>query len=314
MPSRQNQDSVEFYDYNQLLASAQVLVTSNDPMMFRPAVFEAIGALESYVLKVVVELLREKIPDLLVKWLLEKTKMDFDSRLKVLTPIALGRTEDIERPGLWKDYIKAKEYRNKATHTGKKVTREEARFVIKTVHAWMSYLGSTAEFDLSLLGLRKYIESNPVFLPAGIATQDRTRHVEEKIQGIIGRYYKKVHGLSAMHDMQEYKCGQISAIDTLLEFGSEKVAFEYKIMPQLEGVDQWLDSCRHNIIRKMRFAEDVGRCVIIVFFDGIEVPEEYRSFNNWYKDESMRIDALGIRIGGGENNRDVERYYFKSDS
>ena len=75
---------------DEILENAEALLNSNNPKMFRGAILEAITALEAYVQKTVFASLENKLDPLLVKWLQEKTMMDFDTRLSLFTPIATG--------------------------------------------------------------------------------------------------------------------------------------------------------------------------------------------------------------------------------
>ena len=71
----------------ELLDNAETLFLSNNPKMMRAAILEAITALEAYVQSTIFPALNEKLDPVLVKWLEDKTRMDFDSRLSVLTPV-----------------------------------------------------------------------------------------------------------------------------------------------------------------------------------------------------------------------------------
>lgn len=51
---------------------------------------EAITALEAYVERTIFGLLEVTMDPQLVHWLAERTRMDFDARLGVLTPVALA--------------------------------------------------------------------------------------------------------------------------------------------------------------------------------------------------------------------------------
>ena len=150
--------SADLHTPDELLAAADSLLASGDPLVSRAAVLEAITALEAFVHKTVFGLLERTYDPLLVTWLKARTQSDFESRLFVLTPVALGRPVD-KASALWKDYAEAKAIRKKVTHTGKKVSQAEAAFVLATVRSWLAYLGSTAEVALALDGLKTYIES-----------------------------------------------------------------------------------------------------------------------------------------------------------
>ena len=148
----------------ELLGNAEALFAADNPKMLRASVLEAITALEAYVQETVFTALEGKLDSLLVTWLQDKTKMDFDSRLWVFAPIAMGRPVD-KASALWSDYKKAKDIRNKITHSGIVVAQSDARFVIDTVYNWLAYLGTTVELGLSLLKLKEYVEANRIPVP-----------------------------------------------------------------------------------------------------------------------------------------------------
>jgi hypothetical protein len=127
----------------QLLKNAEHLLESGDRMTIRASVFEAITALEAYVSDQIFSQLPQKVGEPLSKWLEGKTRMDFDTRLLVLIPLATGLPVD-KKSRLWGDYKKAKGLRNRIAHTGKTVSQAQARKVIETVYEWLTYLGSAS--------------------------------------------------------------------------------------------------------------------------------------------------------------------------
>ena len=154
-------DSNEFLPPVDLLKNAKSLLLSGRDNYLRPAVLEAISCLESYVQTYVFQELEHKIDPLLLKWLQDKTRNDFDSRLSVIVPIATGLRVD-KRSELWNRYKRAKQIRNRVTHTGRRVSLKEAEFVIDTVEAWLTYLASTITLQLRLESLREDVEKGKV--------------------------------------------------------------------------------------------------------------------------------------------------------
>ncbi len=75
--------TADLHTPEELLDNAETLLASSNPKMMRAVVLEAITALEAYVQSVVFSALGTKLDSLLVQWLEDKTKMDFDSRLSV---------------------------------------------------------------------------------------------------------------------------------------------------------------------------------------------------------------------------------------
>lgn len=128
----------------ELLETAEKLFSAEDSNMYRAAVLEAITALEANVKNIAFSALKDRVGSDLAKWLEEKTRMDFETRLGLFIPIATGLKID-KKDKLWNDYKKSKEIRNKVTHAGKKVTRSQARSVIDTVYEWIEYLNQAQE-------------------------------------------------------------------------------------------------------------------------------------------------------------------------
>ena len=73
-----------------LMSTDQGLTRAVDQQLMRPVVLEAITALEAFVHDRVFTRLREHMDPTLVDWLEKKTRTDFDSRLSILAPLALG--------------------------------------------------------------------------------------------------------------------------------------------------------------------------------------------------------------------------------
>jgi hypothetical protein len=123
----------------ELLETAEELFKMGNSKMYRAAILEAITALESYVATEILEKLESVVGNEFAKWLEEKTRFDFDSRLGALTSFVTG--VEIEKDGkLWSDYKKSKEIRNKVTHSGKKVTKEQSRLIIDIAYEWIDFL------------------------------------------------------------------------------------------------------------------------------------------------------------------------------
>lgn len=128
----------------ELLETAERLFSAEDQNMYRAAILEAITALEANVRDKAFPALQLKVGNDLTKWLEEKTRMDFETRLGLFIPLATGLKVN-KKDKLWNDYKKSKEIRNKVTHSGTRVTRKQARFVIDTVYEWIEYLNQAQE-------------------------------------------------------------------------------------------------------------------------------------------------------------------------
>lgn len=213
--------------------NAEYLYSLNSPKATRAAILESIAALESFVQGVVFPALRNKIDPLLVKWLEDKSRMDFDSRLSVFTPVATGFPID-KQSRLWNNYKKAKQIRNRVSHSGRRVSLKEARFVIDTVYAWLAYLGSTIELEVALIGLKAFIEGQKVEI-----------HSEADAVTTIAEYFGRTKAAIAYVESQ-LKIDKIPRrADLIMKFGPHLVLVETKFSPTpfshsrlLEAVEQ----------------------------------------------------------------------------
>lgn len=129
---------------DELLATAEKLFETKDHNMYRAAILEAVTALEAQVKDQVFPTLKEKLGEELTKWLEEKTRMDFETRLGLFIPLMTG-LEINKKDKSWEDYKKSKVIRNRVTHSGFKVSKEDTRFVIDTMYEWIVYLNQAQE-------------------------------------------------------------------------------------------------------------------------------------------------------------------------
>jgi hypothetical protein len=243
-----------------LMSTDQQLTRAIDKQLMRAVVLEAITALEAFVRSRVFDLLKGQLDPLLVRWLEQKTRNDFESRLSVFTPVALGRPVD-RGSKLWNDYQTAKQIRNKVTHTGRRVSRDEARFVVRTVYDWLAFLGSTVEVELALQGLEMFVETSGV-------------HIDHEVDAsnVVRDYFKRTKAAS-LQGQPTLKGPQVMRPDLMLEFGNYKVLVEVKFSDRLNllelinrSVQQTLSYLRHS---------EVARGAVIIFHTG-KVPEPYR--------------------------------------
>lgn len=205
---------------DELLSGARRLLDASDPVMFRAAVLEAITALESFVHSRVFTALEERLDPLLVKWLESKTRMDFDSRLGVLTPIATGLPVD-RQAELWSRYKRAKELRNAVTHSGRKVSSVEALEVLQTVHDWLSYLASSAEVDAALSAYKRAVEAGDI-----VVTDEHSAS-----QTIEAFFSSSLPAQAAVEQVTEKGI----RADVVLQFGARLVVIEIKFLASRRG-------------------------------------------------------------------------------
>jgi hypothetical protein len=271
----------EFHSPSELLAGAAALLASPDPRMMRVVVLEAITALEAFIHATVFALLESKMDPLLVKWLEDKTRMDFDSRLSVLTPVATGQRVDT-KSALWNDYKKAKEIRNKVTHGGRKVTREEAKSVFETVRRWMAFLNSTAELDLALVELKRELETAPSPI-----TNER--------DGVLAvqEFFQRTRNANAVLE-PTLPAGKA---DLVLTFDPYRVVVEVKFAQVPAGAQPnglaWAAKATEQVLRYLGPTE-TNRGAAVIFFPR-HVPE---TLNEVLVQGEGKVSVIGIRAAG----------------
>lgn len=225
---------------------------AQDPVVLRAAVLEAITALEAFVHQRVFAALRERLDPLLVTWLEEKTKMDFDSRLSVLTPIATGLPVD-QQAHLWSRYKRAKALRNAVTHSGRKVSSVEANKVLDTVHDWLAYLASSAEVDAALAAFKRKVEAGE--LPV---------HDQSSASLALSSYFSQ--SLPAQAAVQ-HDLGRGIRADVLLRFAERLVVIEVKFLRRGSTRERIDDGLRQLEFLMEKANADRGALVV---FSGVE--------------------------------------------
>jgi hypothetical protein len=143
-----------FHTPEELLETSRDLVASGNSRFYRGAALEALAALEAFVNRTVFPAFTERFSPELSKFLEEKTRMDFDSRLSVLAPIATGVAVEKEA-SMWKSYKHSREIRKGVVHGSKRVSKEEAEAIIRNTSEWINYLGRTIELENALLELKR---------------------------------------------------------------------------------------------------------------------------------------------------------------
>jgi hypothetical protein len=254
----------------ELLASASALLASGEADVRRAVVLEAITALEAFVHRTIFPVLAKSMDELLVKWLDEKTRMDFDSRLGVLTPVALGHPID-KASDLWTRYQRAKAIRNEVVHKGRKVTHEDAEFVLRTVYDWLEYLGSTAEVALALDGLKRFVERTR------LVVRDSVMAVE-----LVRSYFEKTRAATVSTEEATLSgVDQVIRADLVLRFGSQTVLVETKMLP-ITSEDRDLSALVQHAVAQVSIqirAHNISRGAVILFVREAP-PESFATVRN----------------------------------
>lgn len=170
-----------------LLDNAEELLKLDTPASRRAAILEAVVALESYVQSTVFTYLTSKLGCTFSDWLEQKTKMDFDARLSILTPYALGISVETQS-NLWNEYKVARKIRHEVVHQGKKVSYTEARSVIDITSKWIAHIGFTIELELKLTALKDFIEKSQLTIDDDQTAKELILNSfrEAKVESFIG--------------------------------------------------------------------------------------------------------------------------------
>lgn len=270
-------ESARFHSPDELLATARSLFASGDESVMRACVLEAITALEAMIGATVFPLLNKKLPEELVAWLDERTRMDFDARLSILTPVATGKSVKKDSD-LWRRYKSAKQIRNQVTHLGRAVTLNEAQEVLSTVEAWLNFLGLTAEVNLSMEALKEFLERRC----------DSTT-TEREVLWMIADYYRSASGARVM---REFHFPGGFRPDAVLEFGGESVIIEIKVIRNPKQAMSAMQDALSQARLYLNF-EGVSKIAVFVVFVGVEVLDQYRSVTTAL---DGRVAVIGIQV------------------
>lgn len=268
-------DKPNLHTPEELLAGAEYLLASSDEQLMRAAVLEALAALEWYVHETIFPLLDQKLTKSFTKWLENKTKMNFEDRLLQLVPLATDIKVNTTSP-LWARFQASKRVRNSVAHSGQKITRAEARETVSMVKDWLAFLGSTAEVDLSLLGLKKYLENN-------VSIAD-----EQEAIRIVQRYYEKtIPNVDIEQEklLEEYKADVVLSFDTYNTLIEVKLSRISMIKMSVEQVSRMAATANtipgRNIYRP-----------VVIFFTEDPVPEQYKTIQK----SSHGVSLVVIRV------------------
>lgn len=260
MTTQRKQIIADLHTPEELLYSAQALLDAGNNQLMRAVVLEANAALETFVKRTVFGALRGKMDERLVKLLEEKTKMDLDNRLNPLASIATGQNVT-SGDALWDKYKKARSIRNEVVHNGRKVSKNDAQFVLSTVYEWLAFLGSTAEVEVALLGLKARLEESPVIIESEMdATQ------------IILDYFQSTK--AATGNLEVALLGRHRA-DLILQFGRYKVLIETKFIRDSTSLDSILENAVRQVSQMLNQSA-ISRGVIVLFHRG-PIPDIYAS-------------------------------------
>jgi uncharacterized protein len=260
MSTQRKQIVADLHTPEELLHSAQALLDTGDNQLMRAVVLEANAALETFVKRTVFGALRGKMDERLVKLLEDKTKMDLDNRLNPLASIATG--QNVTSGGaLWENYKKARNIRNEVVHNGRKVAIDDAQFVLSTVYEWLAFLGSTAEVEVALLGLKARFEKSPVIIDNEL---DATR--------IILDYFQST---KAATGTLEVMLSRGHRADLILQFGKFTVLIETKFITDSINLDSILENAIRQVSQMLNQSA-ISRGVIVLFHRG-PIPEVYAS-------------------------------------
>lgn len=273
--------TAELHTPDELLANAKAMYDSGDEKLFRGAILESITALEAFVHRTVFISLQVKLDPLLVTWLEEKTRMDFDSRLSVLAPVATGLPIN-KSSDLWVAYKKAKDIRNKVVHSGRKVTANDVAMVMETVRVWLSYLASTVELETALLDLKRWVEEKTV-----LSIQNEAQATQ-----LVVQFFQQTKAASATLEAEIIAGGHRRRADLVLDFGPRKVLVETRFARDVKNFRNVINDAvsQADMLRK---AANIQQACVIVFVKRatVSIPSKVERYHNG------EIFSVALQVG-----------------
>jgi hypothetical protein len=251
-PNPPTPPTATFHSPEELLATAKELMLANNPKIYRGAILEALAALESFVHRTVFPALAARYSTDFSKWLEDKTKMDFDSRLSVLAPIATGVPVD-KGSTLWLAYKQTRELRKGVVHSSRRVTVSDVDAVIENTRDWMAYLGSTIELESALLELKRWVESHPTL----------TIQTPAEAEQIVAQFFTRSKAANATLNKVFVVDGIHYEADAILEFGARRVLVETKFVRHKNNASNRLEEAVHQVDRLRRVSKIPQACVVL---------------------------------------------------
>ena len=179
---------------------------------------------------------------------------------------------------LWNDYKRAKEIRNRVTHIGRRVSRNEAKFVVQTVYKWLAFLGSTVEVELALQGLKIFIETSSTRIDSETEGSKLVRH-----------YFRRTKSAS-LHSEPQLQGLSDERPDLILRFGDHTVLVEVKFL--LEA--NLLVLLERAVLQTVSYLQQSGinRAALVVLCPQ-KIPEPYQKIRTL---EDGRLSLVVIRV------------------
>jgi len=244
---------VELYGPEDLLRNAKYLLEMNDPRFMRPVVLESITALEVYIHTKIFKILELRFDPEFVAWLREKTKYNFNSRLEVITSLALGiKISKLKRSDLWRRYTEARRVRNDVSHEGRIISFDEAEEVYNTIYDWLACLGSNIGLEIALIEFKQFIEENHLSVTT-----------EFEAQALVNDYFEESSvskPVSNLEHLNSYR------FDYILKFGNNTVVLELKLIRSIPEISTYIQDIIHRgLILLNRF--DIDKMGIMIFVE-----------------------------------------------
>lgn len=243
-----------FHTPAELLDIARELLGTDNQKLYRGAILEALASLESFISLTVFNSLKQKFSAEFSEWLEDKTRMDFDSRLSILAPIATGVPVAKSSP-LWSRYKQTRHIRKGVVHGSRKVTKAEAEAVINTTADWMAYLGSTIELENALLELKQWVENQSISpVQTGL---DAER--------VTAAFFKQSGAAKSVIVNQRFRAKSVqSEIDLVLDFGTRKVLIETKFLRGKANFRQMLKSAL-TAVDRARLLSGISQAGVVIY-------------------------------------------------
>jgi hypothetical protein len=208
-----------------LLEAAEIILQSDNKLLYRAVVLESMAALEVYLKQIIVDKELKKIlqPIGLLGWIDKQSEKALENRLQITTELLKEKIEHgKEKWDKLVDLIKEDyQYRNKVIHKGVIVEKEKAEKVYNNVYDFLSFLGLYTEVDSSLKELKNFIENNP-------SIRVRT---DEDAENLIRSFYKQKFDIPNSTS----KARKIPYL--VISYGKNEVYFDIAVIGDIPGND-----------------------------------------------------------------------------
>jgi hypothetical protein len=244
---------------------------------YRPAVLEAVSALEIYITEQIQPLITNKVGRKLSEYLMNKTKFQFLDRVEFLVPFV--HNIEINKGGvLWGQLHETRRIRNQITHKGLDIDDVRCKKCLDSIESWLNFL-NILELKTQILNFKQKIEQSSIH-----------PNSEDELSHLIQNTLKKLK-ISQLKIDKELPNGK--KVDYVFDFGKNRVILEYKLITEdsYKTISDLTNALIH-MKKKYQNTYQIDMIILLIFQKGVMDPIMPVSYDNL--DENLWLLKINL--------------------